>query len=126
MIPRVLGDAVGLSPLIVLVSVAASAVLFGGVAVLLAIPFAAVAATVVDVVVLEEGSTEEDVPAVLFPAKEAEPAGVSPLGPAPATEDQAAEGEPEPERPERERAERQRLARSRGAASGRAPPAPRP
>src|SRR4030095_17228955 len=37
-IPRVLGDAVGLSPLIALVSVARSAVLFGGFAVLLAVP----------------------------------------------------------------------------------------
>ncbi len=71
-IPRVLGDAVGLSPLIVLVSVAGSAVLFGGFAVLLAIPLAAVAATLVDVVVLEKNPAEEEVPTVLFPAKDAE------------------------------------------------------
>ena len=75
MIPRVLGDAVGLSPLIVLVSVAASAVLFGGFAVLLAIPLAAVAATLVDVIVLRKDPAAEDVPTVLFPAKDAETAG---------------------------------------------------
>lgn len=71
-IPRVLGEAVGLSPLIVLVSVAASAVLFGEFAVLLAIPLAAVVATLVDVVVFDKDPTEEDVPTVLFPAKDAE------------------------------------------------------
>jgi predicted PurR-regulated permease PerM len=71
-IPRVLGDAVGLSPLIVLVSVAGSAVLFGGFAVLLAIPLAAVAATLVDVILLEKDPGAEEVPTVLFPAKDAE------------------------------------------------------
>ncbi|MBD0318388.1 MAG: AI-2E family transporter, partial [Thermoleophilia bacterium] len=44
-IPRVLGDAVGLTPLTVLVAVASVTILFGGFAVLLAIPFAAVLAT---------------------------------------------------------------------------------
>ena len=73
-IPRVLGDAVGLTPLTVLVSVAASAVLFGEFAVLLAIPLAAVAATLVDVVLLDKDPAEEDVPTVLFPAKDAETA----------------------------------------------------
>lgn len=71
-IPRVLGDAVGLSPLVVLVAVTASAVLFGEWAVLLAIPLAAVAATLVDVVVLNKDPAEEDVPTVIFAAKEAE------------------------------------------------------
>ena len=71
-IPKVLGDAVGLSPLLVLVSVTATAILFGGFAVLLAIPLAAVAATLVSVVVLERDPAEEDVPTVLFPAKDAE------------------------------------------------------
>ena len=47
-IPRVLGEAVGLSPLVVLVSVAASALLFGEFAVLLAIPLPAVIATLFD------------------------------------------------------------------------------
>jgi predicted PurR-regulated permease PerM len=71
-IPKVLGDAVGLSPLLVLVSVTATAILFGGFAVLLAIPLAAVLATLVSVVVLDRNPADEDVPAVLFPAKDAE------------------------------------------------------
>jgi predicted PurR-regulated permease PerM len=69
-IPRVLGHAVGLSPLLVLVSVAAAAILFGGFAVLIAIPIAAVLATLVDVVVRGKDPAEEDAPAVLFPAQE--------------------------------------------------------
>ncbi len=71
-IPRVLGDAVGLSPLVVLVSVAAATLLFGEFAVLLAIPMAAVAATLFDVIVRDKDPTEEDVPTVLFPAQDAE------------------------------------------------------
>lgn len=71
-IPRVLGHAVGLSPLLVLVAVAGTAILFGEAAVLLAIPFAAVVATLFDVLVLHKDPGEEDVPAVMFPAKEAE------------------------------------------------------
>jgi predicted PurR-regulated permease PerM len=71
-VPRVLGDAVGLSPLIVLVSVAVVAVVLGGVAVLLAIPLVAVLATIVDVVVLGKDPAEADVPTLLFPAKDAE------------------------------------------------------
>ena len=74
-IPRVLGDAVGLSPLVVLVSVAAAALLFGGFAVLLAIPMAAVLVTLVDVIVLDKDPAEEDVPTVLFPAKDVETTG---------------------------------------------------
>jgi predicted PurR-regulated permease PerM len=74
-IPRVLGDAVGLSPLVVLVSVTACAILFGEWAVLLAIPLAAVAATLIDVVVLAKDPAEEDVPAVIFAAKEVEASG---------------------------------------------------
>jgi predicted PurR-regulated permease PerM len=71
-IPKVLGEAVGLSPLLVLVSVTAVAILFGGFAVLLAIPLAAVLATLVDVIVLNKDPAEEEVPTVLFPAKDAE------------------------------------------------------
>lgn len=71
-IPRVLGDAVGLSPLLVLVSVAASALLFGEFAVLLAIPLAAVIATLFDVIVRDKDPADEDVPTVLFPAQDAE------------------------------------------------------
>jgi predicted PurR-regulated permease PerM len=73
-IPRVLGDAVGLTPLVVLVSVTACGLLFGGFAVILAIPLAAVIATLIDVVVRDKDPAEEDVPAVIFSAKEAETA----------------------------------------------------
>jgi predicted PurR-regulated permease PerM len=58
-IPRVLGDAVGLSPLVVLVSVSAVAILFGGFAVLLAIPLAAAVATLVEVIVWGEDFDSE-------------------------------------------------------------------
>ncbi|HEY7197727.1 MAG TPA: AI-2E family transporter [Gaiellaceae bacterium] len=71
-IPRVLGDAVGLSPLIVLVSVSAVVFLFGGFAVLLAIPLAATLATLVDVIIRNRDPSKEEPPAVLFPAKDAE------------------------------------------------------
>lgn len=71
-IPRVLGDAVGLSPLVVLVSVGAAALLFGEFAVLLAIPLAAVIATLFDVIVRDKDPAQEDVPTVLFPAQDAE------------------------------------------------------
>jgi predicted PurR-regulated permease PerM len=71
-IPRVLGDAVGLSPLVVIVSVAATTILVGELAVLLAIPLAAVAATLFEVIVLERDPAEQEVPTVLFPAQDAE------------------------------------------------------
>ena len=69
-IPRVLGDAVGLSPLIVLVSVSAVAILFGGFAVLLAIPLAAAVATLIEVIVWGE----EEEPAADVTEKEPAPA----------------------------------------------------
>jgi predicted PurR-regulated permease PerM len=64
--PRVLGHAVGLSPLVVLVSVTAIGILLGAFYVLLAIPIAAVTATVLDVVVRDRDPAEEEPPAVLF------------------------------------------------------------
>jgi predicted PurR-regulated permease PerM len=64
--PRVMGRAVGLSPLVVLVSVVAVGVLLGPIYVLIAIPIAAVAATLVDVVVRGRDPAEEEAPAVLF------------------------------------------------------------
>jgi predicted PurR-regulated permease PerM len=73
-IPRVLGDAVGLTPLVVLFAVTASGILFGGFAVILAIPLAAVAATLVNVVVRDLDPADEEVPAVIFSAKETETA----------------------------------------------------
>ncbi len=72
--PRVLGHAVGLSPLAVLFSVTAIGILFGGFYVLLAIPIAAVLSTLVDVVLRGTDPAEEEVPALLFTgAKDAEP-----------------------------------------------------
>jgi predicted PurR-regulated permease PerM len=71
-LPRVLGDATGTSPLLVLVSVTAVGILFGGFAVILAVPLVAVLVTVVDVIVRDKDPAEEDIPTVLFPAKEAE------------------------------------------------------
>jgi predicted PurR-regulated permease PerM len=71
-VPRVLGDAVGLSPLLVLISVTAVGILFGGFAVILAVPLVAVLVTVIDVVFRDKDPAEEEVPTVLFPAKEAE------------------------------------------------------
>ena len=67
-VPRVLGHAIGLSPLLVLVSVTAVGILLGGFYVLLAIPIAAVLATLVDVVVRDVDPAEQEVPAVLFTA----------------------------------------------------------
>jgi predicted PurR-regulated permease PerM len=69
-IPRVLGHAVGLSPLFVLVSVAGTAILFGEATILLAIPLAAVIATLFDVLVLNRDPGDQDAPAVLFPSRE--------------------------------------------------------
>jgi predicted PurR-regulated permease PerM len=65
-VPRVLGHATGLSPLVVLVSVSAVGLLLGGFYVLLAIPIAAVLATLIDVVVRDVDPAEQEVPAVLF------------------------------------------------------------
>ena len=69
-VPRVLGHAVGLSPLVVLVSVTAIGILLGGFYVLLAIPIAAVLATLVDVVIRDVDPAEKDVPALIFAGKE--------------------------------------------------------
>jgi predicted PurR-regulated permease PerM len=71
-IPRVMGHVTGLSPLLVLVSVTAVGLLFGGFYVLLATPFLAVVVTLIDVILRNKDPAEEDVPAVLFPAKESE------------------------------------------------------
>jgi predicted PurR-regulated permease PerM len=65
-VPRVLGHATGLSPLVVLFSVTAIGILFGGFYVLLAIPITAVLATLLDVIVRDVDPAEQDIPAVLF------------------------------------------------------------
>jgi predicted PurR-regulated permease PerM len=70
--PRLLGDAVGLSPLLVLVSVTGMAILFSGWAVLFAVPLAAVLVTVFDVVIRDVDPAEEEVPTVIFSARESE------------------------------------------------------
>ena len=66
-VPRVMGHAVGLSPLVVLISVVAVGYLLGPLYVLIAIPIASVGATLVDVVIRNRDPAEEDAPAVLFP-----------------------------------------------------------
>src|SRR5215468_51700 len=71
-VPRVLSGSVGLSPLLVLFSVTSVGIVFGGFAVIVAVPLVAVLGTVVDVVVRDRDPAEEDVRTVLFPAKEAE------------------------------------------------------
>ena len=70
--PHVFGRAVGLSPLIVLVTVSAVGLLFGGVYVLLWVPLAAVLATLADVLILNRDPAKQEVPRILFPAKDAE------------------------------------------------------
>jgi predicted PurR-regulated permease PerM len=69
-IPKVIGHAVGVSPLLMLVTVSAVGLLFGGFYVLLASPLAAVVGTIVEVAVLDRDPAKKDVPTVLFPAKE--------------------------------------------------------
>ena len=71
-VPRVLGNAVGLTPLVVLVSVTSVGVLFGGLAVILAIPLAAVASTLVDVIIRNRDPAKEEVPTVLFSPADSE------------------------------------------------------
>ena len=66
--PKVLGEAVGLSPLLVLVSVTAIGLLFSGWAVLFAVPLAAVVVTLFDVILRDIDPAEQEVPAVIFSA----------------------------------------------------------
>jgi predicted PurR-regulated permease PerM len=72
LIPKVLGDAVGLSPLLVLVSVTTVGILFSGWAVLFAVPLAAIVVTVFDVLVRNVDPAEQEVPAVIFAAGDRE------------------------------------------------------
>lgn len=71
--PKVLGGVVGLSPLLVLVSVTSIGVLFSGWAVLFAVPVAAVAVTLFDVILRDVDPAEEEPPAVIFSSTEGEP-----------------------------------------------------
>ena len=70
--PKVIGHAVGLSPLLVLVSVTTVGILFSGWAVLFAVPIAAVVVTLFDVVLRDVDPADEEVPAVIFSTKEVE------------------------------------------------------
>ena len=70
--PRVLGGVVGLSPLLVLVSVSVVGVLLGPFYVLISVPLASLVVTVMDVVVRGVEPADAEVPTVLFPAKETE------------------------------------------------------
>lgn len=64
--PRVLGGAVGVSPLLILISVFATGILLGGFYVLLAIPISAALVTIVDVVAFGTDPAEIETPSVLF------------------------------------------------------------
>jgi predicted PurR-regulated permease PerM len=57
--PRVMGQSVGLSPLVTLVSVTVVGLLFGGFAVVLAIPVTSAVATLIDVLVLDHEPPSE-------------------------------------------------------------------
>jgi predicted PurR-regulated permease PerM len=70
--PKIIGEAVGLSPLLVLVSVTTIGILFSGWAVLFAVPVAAVLVTLFDVILRDVDPAEEEVPAVIFSARESE------------------------------------------------------
>jgi len=70
--PRVLGSAVGLSPLLVLIAVSIVGVVLGPFYVLIAVPLASLLVTVMDVVVRDIDPAEAEVPTVIFSAKETE------------------------------------------------------
>jgi len=70
--PRVLGGAVGLSPLVVLISVTTTGILLGGFYVLIAVPLASLLATLIDVAVRGHDPSEAETPTVLFPAKDSD------------------------------------------------------
>lgn len=71
-IPRVLGHSVGLSPLLVLTAVTTVGVVFGGFAVILAVPLASILVTLIDIIVLDKNPAEEDVPSVILSAQDSE------------------------------------------------------
>jgi predicted PurR-regulated permease PerM len=59
--PHIMGRSVGLSPLVTLVSVSVVGILFGGFAVVLAVPFTSAVATLIDVFVLDHDPPTEPV-----------------------------------------------------------------
>jgi predicted PurR-regulated permease PerM len=70
--PRVLGGAVGLSPLLVLIAVSVVGIVLGPFYVLIAVPLTSLLVTVMDVVVRDVDPAEAEVPTVIFSAKDAE------------------------------------------------------
>ena len=73
--PRVLGHAVGLTPLVVLVAVSVVGILAGPAYVPLATPFTAVIATLLSVLVRGTDPHEHEPPRLLFPAQDTETGG---------------------------------------------------
>ena len=69
--PRVLGGAVGLSPLLTLIAVSVTGVLLGGFYVLLSVPIASLLATIVDVSLRGIDPADVEVPTVIFPSQDA-------------------------------------------------------
>ena len=68
-LPRVLGGAVGVSPLVVLVAVSATGILLGGFYILLAVPLASFAVTLVNVTLRGHDPAEADVPTGALPSE---------------------------------------------------------
>jgi len=68
--PKVLGNTIGIAPMAILVTVSAFGILLGPTFVPLATPFAAVAVTIVDVLLRGKEPTKEEVATVLMPSKE--------------------------------------------------------
>jgi predicted PurR-regulated permease PerM len=67
--PRVMGRSVGLSPLVTLVTVSVVGLLFGALAVILAIPAASAAETLIDVLVFGHEPPSKPPPRRLFPSR---------------------------------------------------------
>ena len=68
--PHVFGHTTGLSPLVILVTVTSIGLLLGGVYVLLSVPLASIAATIIEVTVLGRDPHEQPLPRVLLSAKD--------------------------------------------------------
>ena len=68
--PKVLGNTIGIAPMAILVTVSGFGILLGPAFVPLATPFAAVAVTIVDVLLRGKEPTKEEVATVLMPSKE--------------------------------------------------------
>jgi predicted PurR-regulated permease PerM len=72
--PHVFGRAVGLPPLIVLVTVSLVSILFGPFYVMFSVPLAAVTVTLIEVLLLDRDPADQPLPTVILPAKERETA----------------------------------------------------